>query len=869
MKNKIKKLLLILLIFPTFLLADTTNDVFKFWDNLFFSFNNDVITLPEYIANYGIAISGYFFGLLLLFEILIISYKFFNSGFNMQQFKPIFLNFAVSLLIVTGIMYTQGVKTATYTESDGETHTINSRLLVDITSAILGSGSRLADALAYELLFGKMNNSENLFTSNFVGAKKTDELNGYLFNLSNSALFKLKKDINLQFAAKDKTINELIDLLGKLYLNTNLAEYTNLRNTLTAAAYQVRNSVFKNTTVTDNTNNTYTVKYEIKIPSLTDSNTYIFDSSLNYNDDNGDKLNNTSSRITLLKKSAKLLANQINTNFFNNILKIQVKISNDLNKIKNTTYLFNNTTNTNTLTKFNTTNTINFYGNEEYKNFYNTIQEIINDTGTYSDEEQYYKENIDYLLNNDIFSSYINNIKEEPVPILNELNLINDVFSNDFEKDKVYNNEILKTYFVNFVNEIQRRAINYNYVSTSNKEEIIETAKQYLNNITVLNSEMETAYNNAITAINNKTSSTKKLTLNDLFIRSNVLNNFRIFSIFSDDINIKNNNVFNDYIENMSLEDTYEFHWFDLGKYYLGLKTIIGEEYFKSLFYSNIINNNFSTQELLNLSNCLNIDEETNSNNCMVKAFSIRENSENLINNFVTATVGTATAVGFGSIVYGLYSFKGVKGEKGTSKIMTLFKSAASGEYKILSGAIKFLFLVLILNMFLYTIIPMIFWYIGVINWLFKSSIMLVSFCLSFVFLILQNKRGQIINNIFLLIGQSMIPLFLVGMFFLIINMSNILDITIFNAVPLSDLSEKMSSSGVHNEALDFLQSIIGFFVDNLIMLILIVLNFNLYRYLWQVDEFVSEIIGNNIQNTIVAPEKVIRNFTFGAERFM
>jgi len=98
--------------------------------------------------------------------------------------------------------------------------------------------------------------------------------------------------------------------------------------------------------------------------------------------------------------------------------------------------------------------------------------------------------------------------------------------------------------------------------------------------------------------------------------------------------------------------------------------------------------------------------------------------------------------------------------------------------------------------------------------------------------------------------------------------MSVILDITIYNAIPLGNLIEGLEKSSIFGEGESFasLGGMIPFVLrtvlNGVLLVILLVINISLFRYFWQVDEFVSEAIGTRVSNTAVRAEKVIQNFT-------
>ena len=139
---------------------------------------------------------------------------------------------------------------------------------------------------------------------------------------------------------------------------------------------------------------------------------------------------------------------------------------------------------------------------------------------------------------------------------------------------------------------------------------------------------------------------------------------------------------------------------------------------------------------------------------------------------------------------------------------------------------------------------------------------MLVSFCFTIVFLVLENRKQQVINNIFLLIGQAITPLFLVGTFFLIIYMSIIIDVAIFNIVPLGVFNHMtITNGGIKGETATVALFVLKMFFNAISLIFILILNLDLYKYLFSVDEFISEAIGTQVNNNIMNSDKVVQVF--------
>jgi len=834
-----KKILLIFLLTTT---AFANNSSF-FWDNYFFSLKNNIITLPEYIATYLLTISGYFFSLLIIFQIVVISYKYLTTGFDINQLRQMVMNFALSSAIVIALIFTPGVKKVSYNESDGQV-TVKTKLVVDMVSSLFASGSRIADLFSYELLFGCITcGSQNVFTGIAQNAPKKDTvLNGFLFKsaLGNMALAKSK--LKVQLLKQNKEFTKLLENLKNITSLENLKKYEVLINKINSSVNNLKNSSLKETTF-NKTN--YNKKIIVSNYLTLNINGNITDCLIN----NG-KITDTNiiekNRNGCYKKELKVFQNYYINNIQKNILTLKDNINNDLLKISKNDYYINNQ---NQLLIFlnNFNEKINMYFKTRtitqpidkiifpLKNLYNNV-----------------KRNLSSITN----ILLINNINDNIIKGINSINY--------YSKNDLYKNDLYSEIQIN-VSEIFLDLIN----GKKAKEEIKSSIVKNFINLRNIRKEAGTEYRNNIIALQKKIEAIAKknnsnFTLNDLYQKSNLLDAFKVLPFIKD-------STIDEMVKKINLDDDYEFHWYDLGKYFMGIKELVSKNnILNELFNKITYNSDLTVKDQENLLHCLQLSTDLAKKDpiCTNPSFNFNKNIKNLENFSLKAIIPGAAFVGGLSL---LKESKKVKGKISLSKKGLLATAGKTGSF--LMSILGFMLTLLMITLLLNNLGPLLFWYIGVINWFFKSSILLISFCFSIVFLILDNRRQQVINNVFLIIGQAMVPVFMVGMFFLIVNMSIVLDVTIFQAIPLGNLLNTKSDIAISFLGMDLNLQILKYMLhltlSSLIMIILLIMNFSLYRYLWQVDEFVSEVMGTSVNNTIIQPERVMSNFSLGAGRFI
>lgn len=845
-----KKIILFLLLSANYVFASSGS--YLMWENYFFTLNNNIITIPEYIATYMIAVGGYFFTIIIMFELIMTAYKYVAAGFNFQQIRPVILNMISTIGIVIALLYTPGLKTAN--SSDGE---IKTKLLVDIVSAFLASGSRIADVFSYELLFGNGYFGKHvglkIFEPTLEGPKKDTPLNGFILNTFSSSLYNSSSTVKQNLTKFNENVDKFLENAKILTDPSLLTAYKENYEGINKSIKDFENAYYTNTNVnsddTENYSNNFRMKdgeIEITVPFTN-----------NATPEEVVKITNS-----LNEKVQTVLSEEIKDTLIEPTYQFYEMLEKDLETAFDNDHTLKNKTVE--LDRFKSIL-------RQQKDKFNSIP-LISSVNGGGDSPENFKtlfQDSFTIANGTEGNAKVNQKYIGAAMAVNQMETLKLLES---AIASVKKNNGLKKVADDFLVANFSKRISDSYINKKDGlkklYEDVETLSKYRKDIEGRTSEITAAMESAKTT----QSSTTAKTLNELYQKSNFLNNLTIFTFIFDDFEVES------MVKDMNLADDYEFHWYDLGKYYLGIKTLMSENFLKQMAGNNVtvaLENDVDMKAF--------IDCTTSQTPCKNNStFDVKQTMTNLSNTLSKGATGAfivgGVAIAGASLTDGgRTKMKNVtKGFFNIKNLTGIFlKNDSVFISKILFPLLKTIFLFFLVVVFLYSVIPLVFWYVALINWFFKSSILLVSFCFTFVFLALDNKKNQIINNIFVLIGQAITPIFLVGFFFLVVNMSNILDSTIYNAIPLGDLLNNINGSssikggeddGVITKAIMFLLNMV---LNGFILVILIALNFNLYRFLFDVDQFVSEAIGSNISNTLIKPENVIKNFTMGTEKLM
>jgi len=555
-----KKFLLILFLSTNYVFASSGS--YLLWENYFFTLNNNIITIPEYIATYMIAIGGYFFTIIIIFELIMTSYKYISAGFNFQQIRPVILNMISTIFIVIALVYTPGLKTTTSTDN-GE---IRTKLIVDIVSAFLASGSRIADVFSYELLFGNgYPIPAQIFQPTFAGPTSGTALNGFILNTFSSSVYSTNATMKENFQNFNNNVNNFIENQKTLTDPTLLSEYKDNYDSIDKAIKIFENATYSNTNInSDNTEN-YSNNFrmndgdvEITVPfttAATPDEVVKVNASLNEKVQEAVSSEIQDTLIDPVNKFYDMLDKDIDTGFNNDyVLKnktIEIaRLKNILKQQKD---------------KFNTIPLISsvINGGDSPENFKTLFQDSF--TGTTGNDNGMNK-------NEKNISKAIQKNQTDTLKLLQTA--IKTIQDDNGMKQKIdefmtinFSKRITDTYIDN-KKEIAKLNEEVKFLSTYRTE--VE------NKIGEVNAAMEQAKNS------NKTSTSQIKTLNDLYKKSNFLNNLEIFTFMFDDFEVQS------IVETMNLASDYEFHWFDLGKYFLGIKSIMSDNLLKQMAYNNM-----------------------------------------------------------------------------------------------------------------------------------------------------------------------------------------------------------------------------------------------------------------------------------------
>lgn len=373
-----------------------------------------------------------------------------------------------------------------------------------------------------------------------------------------------------------------------------------------------------------------------------------------------------------------------------------------------------------------------------------------------------------------------------------------------------------------------------------------------------------------------------------------------------------------------------EFHWYDLGKYSMGLKNLYITQNSLYSFASGLENQNNATnfmnkctnimQKQKNDPNAIQYMSAEAQNSCFPSKGMLVEDAFNQIAN----TIGF-----FKGIISAFNSYYNMQSSLIGSIITGIYKPAEAivGIVSVVVGIgtmIVYSTIVYIIFMFFYYLIPMIFFTISVMSWLFKSSLALITFGFSIILFMFNHKKQQLESSIINVIVYSLMPIYISFMFLMVIHTSFIVTMTVDNIFSLSstgmnansslekkladlnpeqqqkvmehmanyenaqnwleksangilvfsDKIEKYSAINVITNLIEnsinmvktfsasaALLMFLDYFFSMIKLVIIISFEFMLFTNLYKVDRFVNEVIGTHIKDVDMGAEKVVSNF--------
>lgn len=836
-----------------------TVNVFDAFNSIFF--DPQIMTIPEYIANYFMDFISNFFFVLFFIALIINTYKLVFEG---VPFKQVLAGTIFSFLSIYILFYMKGWKDAK--TDDGAVY--ESYFVTDVVSTVFYVGERAADAFAYNILFGKTWTTLKDFKlvgSN--GIKKDEKVDGYLFtDFYNKAIsknysetdkkkyvIKYKKQMERE-ANKIKALKSFIDSLksedslNRIY--EHLLRFQELRGKIDFVTEQ------------KNDNLIYHFYYENKFNPSTEFGgmAYNQDDSLKYEDfikdieKNGGLynsyikiINNNISELESIKKASLNGIKSMqtwNAQSGEGIISSEDFIKTEFNKFLNRLKSMKDISYTNKILHIN-----------QHKNL------ILSDNNVVKFK--------DYA--NEYISMYIRRIK----------NMYADkarFFYNIKTTNKTF--YIPYSYYpsepeVDIFNQMVKR------VGLPTKEGIIHNSDYY--QIKGLDEKLKTpAIKKLIDTLDNYTppiNPTSKKTVK-------TLEDYILAGIPT------------------SVSDKYEFHWIDLGLIYTGVLANIEDTIhiiagFKTVDVGTTVFSDI-TYEL------------DNNNKLSFTEFEDKINSK-------TDTLAIA-AGGITGALIGVEGFKTIFAmSSGISKPFGLISGVIGGSIGALLSFYMTIFIVMIVLFIIKTMIPAFFWMIGVLNWFIRSSFLMLLLPVSILFAIFTSRRQALFDNIYKILGQAIVPMVLVATFFLVINAIIVTNLMVKEMVPILDAekmvnwysdgiegngqgtsflakktqevaldlkgrieSSKTNSSSLIDRGINFgldigskaftyifdipfiynaLVSLMAYGISILYFLVTLIMDILLLRYFWKIDDIVGEVMGTSVNNNSFDAEQLFRRF--------
>jgi len=358
------------------------------------------------------------------------------------------------------------------------------------------------------------------------------------------------------------------------------------------------------------------------------------------------------------------------------------------------------------------------------------------------------------------------------------------------------------------------------------------------------------------------------------------------------------------------------FHWYDLGKYAMGLKALFtianNQDVLMTGMQSKVMGEVYESKCTAPLAyyqagkgNLTSFEREF----CLQKTENARiKNGITEISTVVASIYGVMA--GANTAMYLIEFFK--KPTLPTIIITVLTSSVVGGFIGMGVFAIFYLGITLI-----YYLIPVLYFYITVMSWIFKMSIAMVFFAFSIILFVFDHKKQQLLQTTLNFIMYILMPVFISFTFFLIININFVINSTVDNLFPsfedkiLKDTMLEKASNKIDNaqrekqkeeykktEAFSFKRAlligsneidkletwakdsissgekaisedlmttvmylIVYFIIAQVKLVVLIVLEIALYGNLWKTHEFVNEMLSTSTNIETGDAEKVFRNF--------
>lgn len=840
-----------------------------------FFFSPVNVTVVEFLSNYFISILGFAFPIFILIAAILIFYGWATEGFQKESIKTLSLSLLTSVSFIAILLYTPGRKTIEFKNSN---KTIKSFLVIDTINDMFNVGSRFADGFVYNMLFGKDYTGSNDPLLEF-------KPNGGMFQLIHNNNQPTNEDVLDGFF-----VNGMQQLILNKINKTNQIknDFTKKYNKIFNDRKQKFNEGIKK--IKDLTNNYinqtyYPLQYialenidrKIIQPNFMKSNTIDNLSNFSFNFEKYYyDLNNYEDFINKMKPDFIDYSVTVENVGINSDIKVKYlnTINNNGNQIFKKEILDYPVTSISAIGG--TTLVNNSIAKIDKKTMKKMLKDVFIDKNTgQRDKEDFLKieEGIKKDYNVEVKNSYL---KEIDPSLFEKLKLEGNNI--DFELQQTfqlypelnkneYTIDELKKIILTVHNLIRlkiekRWSILYHDLMVSektNKDNVLSVLQldEYLIhlkntfpekksievNVQKFSEDVISQYVNIDTEMNAKVSKFLQNSLNSLYFLNNGLDlpkNADIKGIklkyLEGDYLLKNKLSNNSGLLSTIIPDeakkpskTEDFHWYDLGKYAIGLKSLFMQNNSAYAFASGFKGENDS----LNFYNkCLPFFYESKRNvNILkeapedIKKLCFPSNSNSVEKSF--NSIANVYAV-VKSMVYVIKYQLGFKNNKKDGLFTKIGKKIVNGAIKvgkkvpILGTIIEFgqafilvlgtvgtymlnFAIIYVVLMMIWYMIPLVFFMSSFLSWLFKASFAMITFGFSILLFIFTHKKDQLQNATLHVIMYMLMPIYISLMFLLIINTSFVLYETINTVLPNYSESATVSQNGIDNISYDYL----------------------------------------------------------------
>jgi hypothetical protein len=788
------------------------------------------LTLPVYISNYLFDVVATFYPYLAIFMFIVGSYMVIKSGSFKQGMKEQAISVFTILIALYLILSIPGFN---------QYKNKNTYFIVDIYASVISLGEDLADSLAYNILYGDDRfNSDNKPTTaskmdGFLESQKV--IDKILAGDKTSAKDKRDMIANYQSKIVDTGLKELNKPLNKnSFIDMAMSFYVVGKDSKTIGYKEKILDVSKIKTIDSSALNTSFILYG---SDLGDSDTW---RQREMRDDISIKsyieLSGFSSSVhSKLFKPIYEYYSDISEGYTKILSGIVGNLSNYRSKakepkeidkmIKAVTFMSDTMS---ALTGINKSGDLATFLNLKAKLDPNKMGDY------YGMAKTFYDNIATDNIPNELYGLYnLRNDRSKNVSVEQLNNIIKKY------RDVIRHTMLVSRHLVTAVQSTDSSILN---IAFKNTFRVIEftTTKQYKDNATYTYNSLKSMFTQAINIVNRES---KNMYSDITGIAYNTKKELTSLAQIGEG---KNNSGY-----------ARKISWVDLGFYYSFLKSHYTENVIMSTYTAAQglydLDAKLSAEELkLKLDNIKDTTAYANKNTDSEKIEKLTEVTAKSM-----AVIGALKGIKFG--------FNATTGKVGKKKdgLWTKAKNvlkAAKGTVMsaatiigsgVISGGLFYIMGAIIAQTVLgliYIVMPAVFWMLAFLSWSVKTAVIIALIPMNIFLLVFRSKTQAVISSFFNLVGQAMVPVVMVAIFFIVMTFAIQLDVVFDKFIPLLSSSNALTGFstdiGFIDNTFDYLFNQAIWFIK---VIILLIINTQLYMQFFKADEYVSEVIGERI----------------------